>query len=82
MAKVWNELNTAKNYLLSKAVLTVLIRLAEALTERKYLLQDKTTLSRSILPILTSYYQSPQSRVPRQLTDKEKEKDKESQSRH
>ena len=64
MAKVWNELNTAKNYLLSKAVLTVLIRLAEALTERKYLLQDKTTLSRSILPILPSYYQSPNAVFP------------------
>ena len=64
MAKVWNELNTAKNYLLSKAVLTVLIRLAEALTERKYLLQDKTTLSRSILLILKSYYQSPKAVSP------------------
>ena len=40
-AKVWNELNTAKNYLLSKAMLTVLIRPAGVLTEGKYLLQDR-----------------------------------------
>ena len=64
MVKVWNELNTAKNYLLSKAVLPVLIRPAGILTERKYLLQDKTTLSRSILPILKSYYQSPKAVFP------------------